>query len=214
MGEWDRALTVLEPLLSKNIRASFLNISIKAIETGDVSALAAITDNPDYIEIKPEIIFMLWRLTQGTSSERWRLRLIAEFPQTTEGRLAAGQSSAIIVRPNPFWLFAGGLDSLPLIEIVGNTTTANVTTNVNQTPSINQTPVAVSTAKIQTGIFGRQVNAQAQVTSLRQAGFSPAIEQRIVNNNEMWAVTVPAGTDQNRTINALRAAGFEAFLIR
>jgi len=52
------------------------------------------------------------------------------------------------------------------------------------------------------------------VAKLRQAGFSPSIEQRIVNGNEMWAVIVSAVTDQGRAIRELREAGFESFPVK
>jgi hypothetical protein len=41
-------------------------------------------------------------------------------------------------------------------------------------------------------------------------GFSPSLESR----NEKWAVMVPAGSDTNRTIAELCAAGFESFPVR
>jgi cell division protein FtsN len=82
------------------------------------------------------------------------------------------------------------------------------------TPAVAQTPAGQTQVKLQTGLYGQQANAQAQAASLRQAGFSPSIEQRTVNNNRMWAVTVPAGADTNRTIARLREAGFESFPLR
>ena len=234
MGEWDRALTALEPLLSKSIRARFLDASIKAINTGDLYGLGVLADNPDYSEIKNEIIFILWRLSNGNASERWRRRLIDEFPQTPEGRLASGvDSSAIIVRPSPFWFFAGGLDSLALMEGISRPASRPAQTVPAQAPapaaSAQASPAptapvqstitppqtaAVQPARLQTGIFSREVNARAQSDALRQAGFSSTIEPRTVNNNEMWAVTVPAGSDASRTANALRTAGFESFPVR
>jgi len=232
MGEWDRALTALEPLQAKSSRARFLDTAVKAIKTGDTSALSAIADNPDYSQLKAEILFVLWKTAKGDAPERWRQRLIAEFPQTPEGRLAANQSSSAVVRPSPFWLFAGGYDSLTVLvsETPKETPIAQATVveqtppafqaNVSQ-PSASQTNIvqsvpqaAVSTARLQTGLFGRQANAQTQITNLKQAGFSPSIEQRIVNGNEMWAVTVSAGTDQGRTIRELREAGFESFPVK
>jgi len=231
MGEWDRAATAVEPLVTKMPRARFLDLSIKAIKSGDTTFLAAIVDHPNYYELKPEIIFVLWKVS-GSSGERWRQRLVAEFPQTPEGRLASGQSpSSIIVRPSPFWLFASGLDSLPLTGSVTagrptQTAAASPTTGAAQAapapqpqPTVQPQPVqpqpsTSTTARLQTGIFSRQANAQAQVTKLKNAGFSPSIERRIVNNSEMWAVTVPAGANQTQTVNALRAAGFESFLVR
>jgi cell division septation protein DedD len=237
MGEWDRALTALEPLQAKSPRARFLDTAIKAIKTGDTSALSALVDNPAYSQLKTEILFVLWKTAKGDASDKWRERLVVEFPQTPEGRLASNQSSLVVVRPSPFWLFAGGYDSLTVLASEKPSETPAVQTNsVEQTtpafqvgasqanvsqPSAPQTNIvqpvpqaASSTARLQTGIFGRQANAQAQITNLKQAGFSPSIEQRIVNGNEMWAVTVPAGTDQGRTIRELRTAGFESFPVK
>jgi hypothetical protein len=225
MGEWDRATTALEPLLLKSQRARFLDTVIKAIKTSDLSALGSLADNPEYSGLKVEILFVLWKLTQGDSSERWRQRLInEEFKQTPEGILAAGKSSAVI-KPSPFWFFAGGLDSLPVLTsekpsgaIAAQTTSVAQAKTVTQTtpssqPSAPQTAVS-QTARLQTGLFGHEANAQSQVAKLRQAGFSPSIEQRIVNGNEMWVVTVSAGTDQVRTIRELREAGFESFPVK
>jgi len=228
MGEWDRATTALDPLLSKSPRARFLNTVIIAIKTGDLSTLGSLADNPEYSGLKVEILFVLWKLTQGDLSEIWRKRLInEEFRQTPEGLLAAGKPSAVI-KPSPFWLFAGGLDSLPVlasekpsVTTAVQTTTAAQTTTATRTTSAAQatttaqtTPSASITARLQTGVFGREANAQAQAAKLRQAGFSPLIELRIVNGNEMWAVTVSAGTDQGRTISELREAGFESFPVK
>jgi hypothetical protein len=225
MGEWDRATTALEPLLLKSQRARFLDTVIKAIKTGDLSALGSLADNPEYSGLKVEILFVLWKLTQGDLSERWRQRLInEEFKQTPEGILAAGKSSAVI-KPSPFWFFASGLDSLPVlvsekpsVPIAAQTTSVAQAKTVTQTtsssqPSAPQTAVS-QTARLQTGLFGREANAQSQVAKLRQAGFSPSIEQRVVNGNEMWVVTVSAGTDQVRTIRELREAGFESFPVK
>ena len=207
MGEWDRAAAALEPLLSKSPRASFLDTGLKAVKSGDVSALAAIAGNPEYSLMKAEVYFMLWKTSSGAASEIWRQRLLAEFPQSPEGRLAASAASAIVVKPSPFWLFMGGLDSLPVME--GETVTpspAERPAAVQAADPVTQTP----SAKLQAGLFSRQANAQAQVENLKKAGFSSSLEQR----GEMWAVTVPAGADQARTIRELREAGFDSFPIR
>jgi len=224
MGEWDRAAAALAPLLSKSSRARFLSVSINAIKTGNVSGLSAIADSGEYSGMKSEIYFMLWRTSSAETAETWRRRLAAEFPQTPEGRLAAGAASALIVKPSPFWLFLGGQDSLPLLESEAisrppapatPSSPAPVTAAppaISQQPSSQsaaQTPTA-QTAKLQTGIYSSHDYAQAQITRLRQAGFSPSIEQR----GEMWAVTVPAGADQPRTIRELHEAGFDSFPIR
>ncbi|MDR0322829.1 MAG: SPOR domain-containing protein [Treponema sp.] len=210
MGEWDRARTALEPLLLKSVRANFLNISINAINTGNTSTLAAIAENPVYSQMKSEIYFMLWKISGGEAAENWRQRLVNEFPQSPEGRLASGENSRVVkASPTPFWLFMGGLDSLSVLESEPLSLSSAVQPAANQ--SANAVQTVSSQSRLQTGLFSRQENAQAQAASLRQAGFSSSIERRIVNNNEMWAVVVSAGQDTNRTIAALRNAGFESF---
>jgi len=231
MGEWDRAAAALAPLLSKSSRARFLIVSINAIKTGNVSGLSAIADSGEYSGMKSEIYFILWKISSAETAETWRRRLAAEFPQTPEGRLAAGAASAVIVKPSPFWFFLGGLDSLPLMEseqavprppsppaerptpAAASPTAERPAPVTVSPPAVSQPPAsqsAAQTVRLQTGIYSRQDYAQAQMTRLRQAGFSPSIEQR----GEMWAVTVPAGTDQPRSIRELREAGFDSFPIR
>ncbi|MCL2230883.1 MAG: SPOR domain-containing protein [Treponema sp.] len=248
MGEWDRAATALEPLVARHKRARFLDLGIRAVRSGDVTALSALADNPEYAEMKTEIYFILWKVSRAGSGENWRRRLASEFPQTPEGRLAAGESSTIIVRPSPFWLFANGLDSLPVTASIPSTQSIQPATQTAVQPTAQpatqsvqpatqsvqpatqpaapvasqptaQSPLApiqpaAQAARLQTGIYGREANAQAQMTNLRNAGFSPSMERRTVNGNEMFAVTVPAGANQTQTMEALRTAGFESFPIR
>ena len=238
MGEWDRAAAALEPLVSKNQRARFLDFGIKAVKTGDTFSLALIVDNPEFSAMKHEILFLLWKITQRTEnreqSERWRRQLVSEFPQSPEGRLANNREQ-IAVMPSPFWFFVNGLDSLPLLAseprvgsreqgaaavqaasagqqstVVQSVQPASV--SAAQQPSAVQSSSgqAASVGRLQTGVFSRESNAQAQINALRRAGFSPSVERR----GEMWAVVVPAGEDSSRTASDLRTAGFESFFVR
>ena len=232
MGEWERAAAVLVPLVSRYPRAHFLDVSIRAIQTGDHSALVSLAGSQEYAALRPQIFFILWKISQGASKENWKQRLVNEFPDTPESRLVREDSSAkmpsVVIMPSPFWLFAGGLDSLLLIEETAGLQPPQVTSQASPvTAQTSQTAAAVtqssssqtsntqtSSARLQTGLFSRHANALSQEASLRRAGFSPSIEARIVNVNEMWAVTVPSGTDQTRTITQLRDAGFESFPVR
>ena len=203
MGEWDRAAAALEPLLAKSAQARFLDASIKVLKSGNASALYAIADNPEFSLMKSQIIFMLWKTSRGDDAVKWRSQLLAEFPQSPEGRLAASAaSSAITVKPSPFWLFMGGLDSLPLIE--------SKTVTLSPAPAPASAASQMESVKLQTGVFSRQPNADAQMENLKKAGFSPLLEQR----GEMWAVIVPAGADTNAVIRELKAAGFDSFPVR
>ncbi|MCL2210002.1 MAG: SPOR domain-containing protein [Treponema sp.] len=187
MGEWDRAKNAIEPLLSKSKRANFLHAGINAIQSGNKDALIKIANDPDYSPMLSEVFFLLWKTSGGAAAENWRRRLAVEFPQSPEGRLAAGDPVSAIM-PSPFWLFLSGNESPYLIQ---------------------SSPVDFqSGVKLQTGLFGQQVNAQAQITRLRQAGFSPLMEQR----GDMWVVTVTA--DTARGISDLKAAGFDAFPVK
>jgi tetratricopeptide (TPR) repeat protein len=204
MGEWERAGTALEPLLSKSQQARFLDTSIKAIASGDVAALTALAANPEYSQMKSQIIFMLWKTSRGDEAETWRRRLVTDFPQSPEGRLAAGESSsAVTIRPSPFWFLMNRQDSISIAAVERPASTAPAPQSPAPQPSAPQT-------RLQTGVFSRQANAQVQMDNLKRAGFSPSLEQR----DEMWAVTVPAGADANRTISELKDAGFDSFPLR
>jgi len=219
MGEWDRARTALEPLFLKSSRARFLYTSINAISTGDITALSEIASNPEYTNYKNEIYFLLWRTLRDikedvSSAETWRQRLITEFPQTPEGRLAAGGAANVSIKPSPFWLLIGGGSLPPEGKTAAVVTQSTVAVTASQTTVSVSQDTAVSQTRLQTGLFSKQVNAQNQAANLRQAGFSPSIEQRIINSGEMWVVTVPSGTNTNVTIRELREAGFESFPIK
>jgi hypothetical protein len=198
MGEWDRAQAALAPLLPAVPRAMFLELAISARKTGDLSALAAAADSPEYSPLKSEIYFMLWKLSDG--AEAWKRRLLAECPESPEARLAADEAQArVIVKASPFWLF---LDTFSTDEISVFFPVPDARPASPQSPE----PAAV---RLQTGLFRQRAYAQAQAEKLRKAGFSPSLEQRSVNGNEAWAVTVPAGRDVSRGIKDLRDAGFD-----
>jgi tetratricopeptide (TPR) repeat protein len=211
MGEWDRAITALEPLLIKSARARFLSAAINALNTGSVSALGEMASSSEYLQMRSEIYYLLWKISKGSEAERWRQSLVSEFPQSPEGRLAAGSNpQAIVLMLNPFWLFAGRLDSLPLVAVA---TPAPSQTGAATQASAAQTGNSAG-VKLQTGIYSQEANAQSQAASLRSAGFAPFIESRVNNSTNMWAVIVFAGADTNRTIRELREAGFDSFPLR
>jgi hypothetical protein len=72
----------------------------------------------------------------------------------------------------------------------------------------------VSGTVLQTGVFGREVNARNMAEQLQRAGFTPVISRKTVNGAEHWVVTVPGGPDPNKTIQDLRRAGFDSFPVR
>ncbi|MCL2276864.1 MAG: SPOR domain-containing protein [Treponema sp.] len=220
MGEWERASAALAPLYSRYKRARFLNSAINSIQTGSIYELEYLSDNPDYFEMKAEILFIIWKLTGEAS---WKNLLVNEFPDTVEGRLAAGanQTSAdsVLLTPAPFWFFLNGLDSLAFtasesFPLINSSSISQTASAPAASSSAANNVRAESLARLQTGIFSQRTNAQNQADRLIQAGFNPLIEQRVLSGGAMWAVTVPAGENENRAIQELRAAGFESFPIR
>jgi cell division septation protein DedD len=65
---------------------------------------------------------------------------------------------------------------------------------------------------LQIGLFGREENARALATRLKNAGFTPSVSPRAINGAAYFAVTVnaPSG-DVNAMILRLKDRGFEAF---
>ena len=224
MGEWDRASAALHPLLEKSARARFLDISMKAIKTGDVSMLSAIANVPEYSQMKSQIFFMLWKTSRAQAAEIWRQRLAEEFPQSPEGRLASGENTnAVIIKPSPFWLFMGSLElqsesaaenapvqtSQPQIQ-TPQAQTPQAQTPQTPAPQASKPPASAQTVKLQTGLYSLKDNAQTQIAKLEKAGFSPTLEQR----GDKWAVIVSSGADANRTIRELKSAGFDSFPLK
>jgi len=189
-----------------------LSVAITAVNTGNTSALAALANIGEYAQLKSEIYFMLWKISGGENAENWRRRLAAEFPQTPEGRLAADSASVVVMKPSPFWLFIGGPDyeTVSVRPVERQVTAAQSAASSAPVQTAQSALQSAAQARLQTGLFSREANADAQMASLRRAGFSPSLEQR----GEMWAVTVPAGADQARSIRELKDAGFDSFPIR
>jgi cell division septation protein DedD len=70
---------------------------------------------------------------------------------------------------------------------------------------------SAATVALQTGLFGREENAQAMADRLKKAGFTPLISRRAVNGVSYFAVSVNAPGDVNAMILRLKDSGFEAF---
>jgi tetratricopeptide (TPR) repeat protein len=188
-GNWERARAVLEPVLHISKRARFLELGINAQTTGGAEKLLSIAQNKDYADIMSEIYFMLWKVSKDAA---WKQRLLAEFPKSPE---AAG-----IDKPGLFWLFPQARDTFSAMEM------ALVKTAKPIQPA---QPV-----QLQTGVFGKEENAQAHIASLRKSGYAPIVEARVINGTQMWLVFVPAGADVNMSIKELRDKGYDNFPVK
>jgi cell division septation protein DedD len=212
IGEFDKADAALKPLFASSdkallIKARLLGAWIEAFRTGRTEALNALLSNPDFADYKPGIYYTIWRIS-GDSAVKAAMagRLLAEFPQSPETRIVRGDVSA---SPAALWLLSGASQPVPINQPVS--TSPPVPTG----PSVTETPIGPDKAggpvMLQTGLFSREENARALADRLRNAGFTPAVSQRMVNGKEHWAVGVQPGPDPSRTALLLKDKGFESF---
>jgi len=203
LGEYEKAVSPVNALLRKDGEQEFLNQGrylgaiLGAFRTGETPALAALADDPAFIEYRSGIYYTLWRLT-GLDS--WKTRLSLEFPQSPETKIAGGAAEPA---QTPLWLLFPGRDSIVI---------SAPESRVTQSPSAGQQsePAGQDTI-LQTGLFGREENARAMSEQLKKAGFEPRVTKRSLNGADYWAVSVLGGKDMNAAITRLKDAGFEAF---
>jgi hypothetical protein len=131
MGEWEQAGVALEPVLAKSegpvpLQARYLDACLKAWTSGNLSSLIILAERAEYAALRPSIYYTLWKtlsagsgVSAAVSAENWKTRLLAEFPRSPEGRIAAsavgaangeagGASGLISARPSPLWLLLPG----------------------------------------------------------------------------------------------------------
>ena len=188
-------------------------------ETGTISVDPSLLPPAEDVERKSTILYTLWKIT---GNESYRTRLRTEYPSSPEAksldedprRQIAGASSAM-------WLLFPGRNAVLLeapvireqvragnlpavIEGAATDTAARTAQKPEET-----TPTA--TVVLQTGLFGREENAQVMVGRLKKAGFTPVVSRRTVNGVSYFAVSVNASGDVNAMILRLKDSGFEAF---
>ena len=196
MGEYEKASSPLNALMESENRelvkqAQLLSAKLEAFGSASQSfaALAALANDPDFAEFKSDIYYTLWKLT-GLAS--WKNKLTAEFPRSTEAKIASG---GVNLSPSPLWLLFPGRNDRDLVSAA----------------SAQPAPTTVTDNFLQAGLFGREENAKALAERLHKAGFEPQVKTRVVNGSDFWAVLVPAGADMNAAIKKLKDAGFESF---
>jgi tetratricopeptide (TPR) repeat protein len=211
LGEYEEAAACVNAVLSAKAMtesvlsgARLLNAELEAFKTGNTRPLAAFAADPVYAFCRSGIYYTLWRLSgasDASGADAWKTKLLAEYPQSPEA-LAAAAAPGVTLAVSPQWLLFSGRDALVLQSPAA------------APPAVAETaPAAVApgAAVLQTGLFGREENAKAMASRLSGAGFTPRIVLRRVNESDYWAVTVPGAPDVNRTILALKDAGFESF---
>ena len=240
VGEWEKAAVVIRPLLAAGgtgpemLQAWFLDACLRAWSAGDASALIALAAAPDFAAMRPLIYYTLWQTlarnpgVPAGASESWKVRLLAEFPQSPEARAAdpANTKDVPVVSAvqSPLWQLLPG-KAVAAAAPKPAPAAAPAASAPKPAPAASPPPkpaapaqsapaAPASGAVLQTGLFSKEANARAQSEALRTAGFTAQITRKLVNGAEHWAVTVPAGQSQSKTIADLKKAGFDSFPVK
>ena len=241
IGECERALTVIRPLLASGrtgssvIQARYLYATLRAWTASDISALVALAGDPEAAVMRPIIYYTLWwteardPVSFGGNAEMWRQRLLAAYPRSPEARIAVPDASGTVSAiHSPLWLLLPGVPAGTPMGIPDGSTLADllrpapppvVPPQASPSPAMppplppQATPTRAPTHGQQTGLFRSENNARNHAESLRRSGFNAVISHRLVNGVEHWAVIVPIG-ENAQTAHELRMAGYDSFTVR
>jgi len=219
------------------LQAFYLDAYLKTWSSSNASPLAALAGDPGFVSLRPTIYYTLWQvltrnpnISGAGNADFWKARLIAECPGSPEAIIADSGGAVVSAVQSPMWLLFPGAPvpgSTPIrpatiqpqiVEIpqavpAPNTAPPAPRVIIQQPspmpPAVAPSVNATSGVVLQTGSFGREVNAHSMAEALRKAGFTATITRKIVNGAERWVVTVPAGQNQSKTIQDLKKAGFD-----
>lgn len=224
IGEFDKADTVLKPVLSISgnrvlqNRARILAAQLEALRTGNTAMLNGLLSNPDFAAQRPALYYSVWRISADPSVQSaMASRLLAEFPQSPEARIIRNDIM-VNAAPAALWLLLGVEQAPPAgpaaVNSPGSTPQPSVVS-----PSGSVPPSAVSppgsrsdtSVMLQTGLFSLEENARSLANRLQNAGFNSVIAKKNINGKDHWTVGVPSGPDLSRTMLLLKDKGFESF---
>lgn len=200
------------------------------------SIAASALDASPRPESKREARFILWLCALAADKAAAAATLAAEFPGSPEALLASGAASA---PPLPHW-YLGGLPAASLTAEPKPSATARAAAAVAPVAAAQgaaakpASPVAAAASnattppgttapqrarRLQVGYFSMEDNARTLKDELASKGFAAAVEVRVraatsgKAEEKRWIVTVEAGKDMAKTMQALKDAGYEAYII-
>jgi len=243
IGEWERAYAAIQPLIASTrrgpavLQAFYLDAYLRTWSNTNASPLAALAEDPGFASLRPTIYYTLWQIltrnpniSGAGNADSWKARLIAEYPGSPEALIAGSKNPSISAIQSPMWLLFPGAPvpgstppaarppaiAMPPAPAQATPSPRPVEPATPPRPAGNPTPPvnAPSAGVLQTGVFSSEANARNQVEALRKAGFTATVSRKLVNGAERWAVTVPAGQSQSKTIQDLKKAGFDSFPVK
>ena len=223
-GDSDKALEVSSGLIlssgdpdlsaaSRLVGAWALALQGRQAEARSVASSAL--DASPRPEIKREARFILWLCASAADKAAAAATLAAEFPGSPEALLASGAASA---PPLPHWYLGG----LPAASLAPEPKPAAAIQGAAAAKPANPAVVPASNdrgKRLQVGYFSVEDNAHTLKDELATKGFAAAVEVRAraassgKAEEKRWIVTVEAGKDMAKTMQALKDAGYEAYSI-
>jgi len=217
IGEHERADAALSALLARErersitVQGQYLGALLAAFRSGNTRHLAAQADDPDFAAYRSGIYYTLWRIT-GVAS--WERRLVTEFPQSPEAKIASGD---VRFPATPLWFLFNGRSDFNFADAASHPaeSQAQVQPSPPTAPARQPAPAGNAQASsgrlLQAGLFTQEANASALAQRLRSSGFQPLIVPRQLNGRNHFAVCVHSGADVNAMLARLKSAGFDAF---
>ncbi len=116
MAEYDKADAALKMILltgrdaQSQKDARYLSAQIEVLRDGEQGfpALLTFLENPEYASSRPGIYYLLWKIS---GSEQYKTKLISDFPESLETRLAR-EDTSVIPALTPMWFLFPGEDFL------------------------------------------------------------------------------------------------------
>jgi cell division septation protein DedD len=180
--------------------ASSLASSVAAVPKAGASTLSA--------ECRREAGFILWLCADASGKAGAASALASAFPGSPEALIAAGSASA---PPLPHW-YLGGLGAA-----AQETKRPSAAAPPSAAPTVS--PATSRGKRLQIGYFSREDNAQALKAELASKGFTALVEPRLrpaaagKAEERRWIVAVEGGKDIAKTMQSLRDAGYESYII-
>jgi cell division septation protein DedD len=229
IGEWEKAYQAIQPLITSTrrepavLQAFYLDAYLRTVTYSNASPLTALAGDQGFVSLRPMVYYTLWQILNrnpnisgADNAESWKARLIAEYPGSPEALIAGSGGTSVSAVQSPMWmLFPGTPVAGSAARPTAVTPTPPAPAPRPATPPAPQPVQASAASLLQIGVYSSEANARNQVEALRKAGFSATISSKLVNGAELWAVTVPAGQNQSKTMQDLKRAGFaDAFPVK
>lgn len=218
VGDMEKAEASIKTVLLTGIsnaalfRARYLAAQLQAFRANETALLVNLAHDANYEQYKPAIYYTIWTVSHD---ERYKARLLMEYPRSPEALIAKGDPNAAAV-DSAMWLLFPARELSDAGSIALETAPASPPQPAAQAPAAANNPPQPAAASpnntvLQTGLFSVELNARAQIVQLNAAGFQAFIQERTVNGRRYWAVLVAPGADAEQTMKQLKQKGFDSF---